>query len=180
MNLKIAYNKNKPLINSTLLAICYFLFCWSTDFGDATKRLFMFLMLFLPGLTFPLTTCYFKRKHDITPDLLKLVHLVLSVGIYFGSVWLFSGEGRIPYITLLAGFSGAFLFLFITRILLKKLIKWTHIIVASILSGLVFMPYEYIENNGFLLGLAVSLWTLINGVILNQEYRKTNTTVSTI
>ena len=166
------YNKNRPLLNSILTGIFYFLFCWSIDFGDATKGLFMILMLFLPGFTFPLTTCYYKTKEIKYSDLNRIVHLVLSVGIYHGSVWLFSGEGRIKYITILAGLLGSLFFLLITKYLLKKEIAILKIVLISILSGLAFLPYELIGRLGILMGLAVIMWTVINGIIINDEYRK--------
>jgi len=166
------YNDNKPLLNSILTGILYFLFCWSIDFGDATKGIFMSLMLFLPGLTFPLTTCYYKTNDNKYSDINRIVHLVLSVGIYHGSVWLFSGEGRIKFITILSGFLGSLLFLLVTKYMLKKEISVTKIVLISILSGLTFLPYELIGRLGIFMGLAVFLWTVINGMTLNDEYRK--------
>jgi hypothetical protein len=166
------YNENKPLLNSILTGILYFLFCWSIDFGDATKGIFMGLMLFLPGLTFPLTTCYYKINDNKYSDLNRIVHLVLSVGIYLGSVWLFSGEGRIKFITILSGFLGSLLFLLVTKFILKKEISIIKIVLISILSGLTFLPYELMGRLGIFMGLAVFLWTVINGMTLNDEYRK--------
>ena len=172
MDWKIRYDGNKPLINSVLTGIFYFLFCWSLDFGDSFKGLFMGLMLFLPGLTFPLATCYYKNNVIKNYDLLRIVHLILSILIYYGSVWIFSGEERIKYITILTGFSGSLLFLLVTKYILKKEIKLIHILFVSILSGLVFIPYEIIGRLGILMGLAVFLWTVINGFLLNLEYKK--------
>lgn len=172
MRWKDKYNKNRPLLNSILTGIFYFLFCWSIDYGDATKGIFMTLMLFLPGITFPLTTCYYKTINIKYSDLNRIIHLVLSVGIYHGSVWLFSGEGRIKYITILAGFIGSLLFLLVTKFLLKKEISLMKIVLISILSGLTFLPYEIIGRLGILMGLAVFLWTVINGMTLNDKFRK--------
>ncbi|HEU5289092.1 MAG TPA: hypothetical protein VFU05_00525 [Cyclobacteriaceae bacterium] len=166
------YRKNRPFINSLLTGVFYFLFCWSIDVGDATKGLFMTLMLFLPGLTFPLTTCYFRTENARYSDSVRIIHLALSVGIYHGSVWLFSGEGRIKYVTILAGLSGSLLFLFVTRYLLKKEIALVQIVLTSVLSGLAFLPYELIGRLGILMGVAVFLWTIVNGLTLNHEYRE--------
>src|SRR5690349_19202260 len=99
MNWTDQYKNNKPLLNSVIAGLIYFLFCWSIDFGDTTKGLFMASMLFLPGLTFPLTTCYYKTEKISYSDGRRIGHLALAVAIYHGSVWLFSGEGRIKYIT---------------------------------------------------------------------------------
>jgi hypothetical protein len=171
MKWKDKYNKNKPLVNSILTGMFYFMFCWSIDFGDTTKGLFMVLMLFLPGLTFPLTTCYCKIDDIKYSDLNLLSHLILSVGIYHGSVWIFSGEGHVKYSTVLVGFLGSLLFLLVTKYLLKNEITLMKILLISILSGLTFLPYELIGRHGLLIGIAVFLWTVINGLTLNDEYR---------
>lgn len=172
MNWTDQYKNNRPLLNSILAGLFYFLFCWSIDFGDATKGLFMTLMLFLPGLTFPLTTCYYKTEKISYSDIRRIGHIILSVAIYHGSVWLFTGEGRIKYITVLAGFLGSLLFLIVTKYLLKKKISFVQILLTSILSGLAFLQYEINRPEGLFLGLAVFLWTFVNGLILNIEYRK--------
>jgi hypothetical protein len=172
MKWKDQYKNNRPLLNSILAGLFYFLFCWSIDFGDATKGLFMTLMLFLPGLTFPLTTCYYKTEKNSYSDIQRISHLILSVAIYHGSVWLFSGEGLIKYITVLAGFFGSLVFLIVTKYLLKKEISFVQIILTSILSGLAFLQYEINGRQGIFMGIAVFLWTTINGLSLNIEYKK--------
>lgn len=172
MKLTDQYKNNRPLLNSTLTGLFYFLFCWSIDFGDATKGLFITFMLFLPGLTFPLTTCYYKTEKISYSEIRRIGHLVLSVAIYHGSVWLFSGEGRIEYITVLAGLLGSLFFLLSTKILLKKNITLIQIFLTLIGSGLAFLQYEINERQGLFLGIAVFLWTLVNGLTLNIEFRK--------
>lgn len=166
------YKNNRPLLNSALTGVFYFLFCWSLDFGDATKGLFITFMLFLPGLTFPLTTCYFKTANITYSDIRSIGHLVLSVAIYHGSVWLFSGAGRIAYITVLAGLLGSLFFLLSTKILLKKNITLIQILLTPIGSGLAFLQYEINGRQALFMGIAVFLWTLVNGLTLNVEYRK--------
>ncbi|GAA3930838.1 hypothetical protein GCM10022406_15190 [Hymenobacter algoricola] len=166
------YYKNRPLFNSILAGALYFLFCWSLDYGDLTKGLFMSLMLFLPGLTFPLTTCYYRTDNIKYSSFHRIIHFVLSVGIYHGSVWLFSAEGQIKYITILAGLLGSLLFQLLTKFILKKEITLTQIALTSLLSGLAFLPYELSERLGIFIGLAVFLWTITNGITLNKEYRK--------
>ena len=167
------YKRNKPLINSILTGLFYFIFCWSLNSGDQTSLLFMILMQFLPGLTFPLTTCYFTLDNTKNKDKNKLLHLILSVGIYYGNVWLFSGEGRIKFITILAGFVGSLFFQIATKYLLKKNFNLVQITTVAILSGLAFLPFEFNKGHVVFLGLAVFLWTIINGQLLNFEYRKT-------
>lgn len=165
------YKNNRPLLNSTLTGLFYFLFCWSLEFGDATKEFFITIMVFLPGLTFPLTTCYYETEKMSNSDR-RIGHLVLSVAIYHGSVWLFSGEGRIAYITVLAGLLGSLFFLLSTKILLKKNITLIQILLTPIGSGLAFLQYEIYGRQALFMGIAVFLWTLVNGLTLNVEYRK--------
>lgn len=172
MTLTDQYKNNRPLLNSVLIGLFYFLFCCSLDFGDGTKGLFMTLMLFLPGLTFPLTTCHYKNSVNSYSDIQRVSHLLLSVAIYHGSVWLYSGEGRIKYITVLAGLVGSLTFLLVTKYILKKNISLIQILLASILSGLAFLQYELNGRQGLLMGISVFLWTIINGLTLNVEYRK--------
>jgi hypothetical protein len=71
-----------------------------------------------------------------------------------------------------AGFSGSLLFLIATKYLLRKKIPYFHILGISVLSGLAFLLCAINERNSFYLGLAMLLWTVFNGLILNVEYKK--------
>jgi hypothetical protein len=173
MTLTEHYKNNRPLLYSILTGLFYFLFCLSLDFGDGTKVLFMTLMIFLPGLTFPLATCYYKTSDHSYSVIQKVSHLLLSVAIYHGSVWIFSGEGQIKYITVPAGFVGSLTFLLVIKYILNKNISLIQILLASIFSGLTFLQYELGGRQGLLMGISVFLWTIINGLTLNFEYRKT-------
>lgn len=172
MTINRIYQENKPLLNALFTGFFYCIFCWSIDFDGGLKELCMTLMLFLPGLSFPLTTCYFKPANIKYPGRNRVIHLVLSVLIYQVCVWLFSAEARIQYITMLAGVLGSLLFLLATKYLLKKQITILTILYTSMLSGLSFLPYELIGRYGILMGLAVFIWTVINGITLNDEYRR--------
>jgi hypothetical protein len=172
MNWTDQYKSNRPLLNSLLTGMFYFGFSWSLDFGDGTKGLFMTLMLFLPGLTFPLTTSYYKTTNSSFSEIRKISHLALSIIIYHGSVWLFSGEGRIKYITVLAGLLGSLTFLLATKYILKINISLIRVLLTSVLSGLAFLQYEWNGRQGLVMGISIFLWTLLNGLTLNVEYRK--------
>lgn len=172
MNFIKHYNKNKPLVNSILTGLFYFVFCWSLEFSEGLKGVFISLMPFLPGMTFPLTTCYYKTELKSLSDFRKVIHFIISILIYHGSVWLFSGEGQFEFITVLAGLLGSFVFLIVTKYILKMNISFIQIILSSILSGLAFLQYEVNGRVGIYLGIAVCLWTIINGHFLNIEYRK--------
>lgn len=168
------YNQNRPLINSILIGTLYLLFCWSIDYIESLKLVFMGLMLFLPGLTFPLTTTYpLEESQNQTEK--RILHTILSVSIYHGSVWLFSGEGRIKWITLLAGFAGSLGYLVITRLILKYRFSFLEIFVTTLFSGLAFLPYELIGREPLLMALAIFLWTIVNGFLINLKYKTTST-----
>jgi hypothetical protein len=171
MNWKRKYKNNRPLMNSIFTGLFYFLFCWSLEFGVATKLPFILVMPYLPGLTFPLTTCYYKTVTNSLTFIRKIVHLTLSVLIYLGSVWLLSGELRMGAFFVIAGFSGSFFFLIATKYLLRKEISDFHILGTSVLSGLAFL-LPYINKSAMYLGLALFLWTFFNGLLLNSEYKK--------
>lgn len=166
------YHYNKPLIYSILTGFFYFMFCWSIDIGDSIKGLFIILMIFLPGVTFPFATCYFKKKIKKSKVKNRVLHFVLSVAIYHGNVWLFSGESRIKFITILAGFLGSFLFQLATKFILKKDLALIQIGVIAFISGLSFIPYELYGRIGLLMGVGIFLWTIFNGLLLNIEYKK--------
>lgn len=166
------YKNNRPLLNSIVMGLFYLFFCWSLEFGDGTKGVFITLMFFLPGVTFPLTTCYYKTPKSTVSEVQIIIHMVLSVIIYHGSVWLFSGEGLMKYMSVLAGFLGSLLFLLVTKFLLKRNISTFQILITSIASGLAFFQYELNGQHGIFMGIAVFFWTTINGLTLNIEYRK--------
>lgn len=169
------YIRNRPLINSLLSGLLYFVFTWSVDFSEGMKGLYMLLMLFLPGITFPLLTSYYNLPNDERTMMKLYLHIVLSVLIYHACVWLYTGEGRVQYITLAAGAVGSLLYLLVSKYILRKKLSLIVIVMVSILSGLVFLPYELQgERLPLLLATAIFLWTLINGLLLNSEYRTSN------
>lgn len=135
----------------------------------------MALIILLPGLSFPLTTCYFKSGNIKTTVLQRIIHFILSLGIYQIIVFLFyidyNGAGQIKYTSIFAGFLGSLLFLSATKYMLKKEISFTQTGMTSVLSGLAFLPFAMFGRHGILMGLAVLLWTVINGHLLNQEYK---------
>ncbi len=172
MNLRDQYKSNRPLFNSVLTGLFYFFFCWSIDFGEATVDLFYFLMIFLPGLSFPLTTSYYNVGSLNKLKLRILFHLALSALIYYGVVLLFATEGLMPLGVVLAAFSGSLLFLLVTKYLLRKNISILQIILTAIASGLTFLICDIFDRYGFFIGVSVLLWTLVNGFSMNIEYRR--------
>lgn len=169
------YIRNRPLFNSLFSGLLYFLFTWSIDFSEGMKGLYMLLMLFLPGITFPLLTSYYNLPNDERTMMKLYTHIVLSALIYHACVWLYTGEGRVHYITLAAGAVGSLLYLLISKYILRKKLPLIVIVMVSILSGLVFLPYELQgERLPLLLATAIFLWTLINGLLLNSEYKTSN------
>lgn len=165
--------KYRSLIYLIASALFYFIFCWSIDSWEDGKGLFVFLMFFLPGVTFPLTTINYRnlnaRKYSWA---IALVYIALSVGIYYGCVWLFSAEMNIKYSHALAGSCGSLAFLLLTKFLLRVKLPLLHILCAAILSGLAFIPCSVFRWTGLLLGTGIMLWTLVNGVLLYYYQRR--------
>ena len=124
---------NKPLLNSILAGTFYFLFSWSADLIDIIFAPYAVLMSFLPGLTFPLMTTF--PILDGEYKLNRRLHLILSIAIYYRSVWIYSGHVHFKYISILAGFVGSIGYLIITRLLLRYPLSNKVIMVAGVISN---------------------------------------------
>lgn len=175
MNLNEFYHQNKPLFYSILTGIFYFFLHWSMDFGAASEGFLVTMMIFMPAITFPLTTSYFKSRNLNNVILKHIIHFVLSIGIYLivsFLIYLDTQNAIITYSSIFAGFLGSFLFLLLTKYLLKKQLTLLQIARTSVLSGLALIPYSFIGKDGIFLGIGVFLWTVINGQLLNSEYKK--------
>ena len=97
------------------------------------------------------------------------MYLCVFVGIY---MYYLVYDIIQQYITVLAGLLGSLFFLLSTKILLKKNITLIQILLTPIGSGLALLQYEIYGRQGLFMGIAVFLWTLVNGLTLNMEYRK--------
>jgi hypothetical protein len=123
MTLNNRYHQNKPLFYAILNGVFYFFLHWSMDFGAASQGFLVTMMMFMPGITFPLITSYFKSgNHNIaTPK--YIIHFVLSLVVYLivsFVVYLDTQNALIIFSSMFAGFLGSFLFLLLTKYLLKK------------------------------------------------------------
>jgi len=136
---------------------------------EITKAPFMVLMFFLPGLTFPALTCYFNSSYSNYSKIKIVLHLVLSILIYYGSVYLF-----IEISSILGGIIGSLFFQLETKMLIKKAITWKQIIITCLLSGIGFIPYQFLNHYGISIGIGVLIWTILNGNLLNNKYKKQN------
>lgn len=165
------YQENKPLFNSLMMGILYFLLSMSVGISEGAKGLFMGSMIFLPGVSFPLTTCYYDDKGVLELGLKQILHVLVSVIIYHGCVWIYSGDRGMNFMAVLAGFLGSLLFMLSTKYILKKQISIFQILLVAILSGLAFINDELLSNEK-ITGLALFLWTVINGILMNYEFRK--------
>lgn len=157
------------LIKSLLFGILYFLFSTSLDYTDLFKVPFIILMQFLPGITFPISAVnYIKLK---TTPIKVIVHILFSVIIYYSNVWLYSYQNDFKLSPIFAGLLGSLLFLVMSKYILKLNTKWNEIIISSLLSGIVFLPIVLFEGIGISIGLAILLWTLLNGVIMYKSQK---------
>ena len=153
------------------MGLFYFVFSWFSRRSHTITQLFIMTMFFLPGITFPFTTCYFQSKINSITWLQKLIHFICSVGIYFASTLLFSEFRFIHQVT--AAILGAFFLLIVTKYLLIKNIPFKNIFIGSALGGLSFLPNIFF-NTRVTLGFELFLWTVFIGYIINLEFRATN------
>ncbi|PJZ46338.1 hypothetical protein CH361_04360 [Leptospira brenneri] len=152
-----------------MFGLFYFVFASLINVSKSIKELFMLTMFFLPGFTFPISTLYFNLRRGL---IRKLIHLTLSITIYYAVANLFTFENQIKFITILAGLIGAFLFHLMTKFLLIKQIEIKHTILLGFISSLAFLPYEVWGKGSVLMGFALFSWTLINGIFINQLLKK--------
>lgn len=170
MNFFQHHQKNKPLWNSVFMGLFYFEFAWLSVY-ESVATLFLSTMLFLPGITFPLTTCYYQSKTNTVSRYQKWIHFVCSVGIYHGSCWIFSKFGTIYQIA--SGMIGAFFFLIATKYILNKNIPFSHIFIGTILGGISFIPCIFFGRI-MILSVCLLLWTIFIGYLINLEFKSSN------
>lgn len=175
------YEKNKPLIHSILMAVFYALFITAVSH----LQLFLF-MFFLPGITFPVTTSYYKNEKESYHLLLIITHILVSTIIYFMSVMMFlsgdpsTGVAQWALLPVFAGFLGSFFYLISINMFLNKQINWLQLFLTALLSGIAFSPVM-LERLGLIahkldeltISFSVFFWTVMNGWLLNKVYRKT-------
>ena len=111
---------------------------------------------------------YIKLK---TTPIKVIVHILFSVIIYYSNVWLYSYQNDFKLSPIFAGLLGSLLFLVMSKYILKLNTKWNEIIISSLLSGIVFLPIVIFEGIGISIGLAILLWTLLNGVIMYKSQK---------
>ena len=158
MTLNNRYHQNKPLFYAILNGVFYFFLHWSMDFGAASQGFLVTMMMFMPGITFPLITSYFKSgNHNIaTPK--YITYFVLSLVVYLivsFIVYLDTQNALIIFSSMFAGFLGSFLFLLLTKYLLKKQLTRSQIVKTSVLSGLALIPCSFFGKDGIYLGISV-------------------------
>lgn len=165
---KIFLSKNKPLVYASITGIFYFIFTCAVGLDEAIAKLYATCMLFLPGLTFPIATSYLNLQSITDKEQRITVHFIFSAITYHGVVWLFSHGIREELYMTLAGFTGSFFYLFSTKIFLQKKIPFLLILLTSVVSGFSFLPLA-LYPKPILLGLALLLWTITNGTIINYK-----------
>jgi hypothetical protein len=171
-------NLNRPLRNSIIWGIAYLLFTLMLDFHEAFELFYSISMWFLPGITFPISTTFYSVNQEKENHLNHYLHLIGSIGIYYSGVWIFSAEGYFEFAPIIAGFIGSFFYLSITKYLLLKELNWKGILSTAILSGLGFGLILLIDEK-ISLGIALLIWTISNGYIIDKEIKK-NTTANRV
>jgi hypothetical protein len=156
--------KNKIFINSVIFGILYFMLSLSIDFIDTFKIFFIIFMQFLPGLTFPIFTTYYQKMKTSSVNI--ALHIILSIFIYYSNVWVYSYERSFEYSPIFAGLIGSLFYQILTKYLLKLETKLVEIIAVALISGIGFIPTIILNGNGFSIGFAILMWTLINGYLM--------------
>jgi hypothetical protein len=159
--------KNKIFINSGIFGILYFMLSLSIDFIDTFKVFFIIFMQFLPGLTFPIFTTYYKKTK--TSNVNIALHIILSIFIYYSNVWVYSYERSFEYSPIFAGLIGSLFYQILTKYLLKLETKSFEIIIVALISGIGFIPTIILNGNGFSIGFAILIWTLFNGYLMYKS-----------
>ena len=156
--------ENRIIKNSIIFGLIYFFIAVSIDFTDNLFIVFAVFFQFLPGLTFPISTTKYRKLQ--TPKVKILLHILISVLVYYGNVWIYSFERSFYLSPILAGFFGSFLYLSTSVFILKLKIKWTELLSFSLLSGMTFIPNILLKGNGTSIGVAIFLWTILNGIAM--------------
>jgi hypothetical protein len=159
--------KNKIFINSVVFGILYFMLSLSIDFLDTFKVFFILFMQFLPGLTFPIFTTYYKKLKTTTINI--GIHIVLSILIYYLNVWIYSYSRTFEYSPIFAGLLGSVFYQVISKFILKIKTKFAEIMIVALISGIGFIPTIILNGNGFSIGFAIFTWTFINGYLMYKS-----------
>jgi hypothetical protein len=165
--------KQSATILTFFSALFYFLFTVFIGYSEVIKQLFIGLMMFLPGLTFPFASTNFYTNVPQAHIGVLILHCFLSVLIYHGAVWLYSGEGFFYLMPGIAGCLGSLLYLTITRYLLKVPVTATQIILTALCSGAAFIP-DILTKDEIGLGAAIFFWTIINWFVVDRQSATTN------
>lgn len=165
--------RHSSFILSLLTATFYFLLTVLVQYSEAAKGLFTTLMLFLPGLTFPLASTNLYAKFSDRKPMLLILHCFFSFLIYHGAVWVYSAEREFFLMPFIGGVAGSLVYSLITVSLLKAPLRKAQIIAAALVSGLVFIPYLVFQNMTTL-GVALFCWTMTNWFIMEREQTTAN------
>ncbi|MBG8555555.1 hypothetical protein [Hymenobacter guriensis] len=158
---------------SFLTATFYFILASLVEYSETAKEVFSTLMLFLPGLTFPLASTNLYSKFPNINPILLITHCFCSILIYHGAVWAYSAEQEYFLMPLVGGFAGSFAYSIVTILLLKAPLEKSNVMLAALASGLVFIPYLSFHNM-IALGFALFSWTMINWFIIERKRTITN------
>lgn len=164
MTLDEFVRKWKVLVNCVAWGSLYTFLYW---LGWNAKEAigFLFLLLILPGMIFPASTSYKASYIKRFSFLLKSFHFLLSVGLYILIVQ-HTLRSAFDYTSLMIyGFTGSYLYLLMTKWLLKFPIPYGLVICTAVISGVTMLLAPT--------GLSFFLWTVVNGFSINYSIIKT-------
>ena len=161
--------ENRIVKNSLIFGLIYFFIALSIDFIDNLFIVFAVFFQFLPGITFPISTTNYSKLQ--IPKTKIIIHILISFLVYYGNVWIYSFERSFNLSPILAGFCGSFLYLTTSMLILNLKIKWTENITIALLSGIAFIPNILLNGNGTSIGLAILIWTILNGIVMYRTQK---------
>jgi hypothetical protein len=174
---KLKFMDNKPMIGACITGIFYF-FTFSAVFVSQSG--YLFVLIYLPGITFPLVTSYFNTRHLKNRVLFICGHFVFSILLYVFCLILFLSGADTGISFIISGLIGSLVYLTVSKSLYKEIIE-KHLFVAVVLSGIVFLPL-IVSSRGIgalgqmwgaiSMGFGIFAWTVINGYVLNSAYKK--------
>ena len=161
--------ENRIVKNSLIFGLIYFFIALSLDFTDNLFIVFAVFFQFLPGISFPISTTNYRQLE--IPKIKIIFHVLISLLVYYGNVWIYSFERSFNFSPILAGFFGSFFYLTTSMYILNLKIKWTKTLTVALLSGIAFLPNILLNGNGTSIGLAILIWTILNGILMYRTQK---------
>ena len=168
------YSSHYPLINSIILSFIYLITCL-----DDSNQSFFILILFGPGILFPVLTSYYSLPKLEYKVIRIISHLILSILIYYLAMSIMLqgshyGNNDDVFRSITAGFIGSLFYLLASILLLNMKLNFFLVFACSILSGLSFSVINQGVFSDGPIDTAVPFifWTILNGAVINFQKKE--------